>query len=295
MAIAVGPSSQPAGSQLQSGSAKPGSRHWYEKLFQWALVALKGLGWLLLWAVPLSLLLGLANLVHTAVSTDDKPSEAALKVIEKVADWPFVLLVLGFCAGLVYREQIGRLIDRVISLEGPGGWKAQTSQPSNSPAPPTLSPNPADLAPAGGTKTLTAPASVNLVTGEQVKVEEGKTPSVAATTEEDADLLRKALSDRDQAVWYWYFRYLSVFLVPLTQAVLRWFSIWTLPIPEADYHNWFAKSVPDHLQRQIMIDVLLQNGLLHKSDEGFVITDTGRRFLAFIGPTPNLAGVLGVS
>jgi hypothetical protein len=99
------------------------------------------------------------------------------------------------------------------------------------------------------------------------------------------ELAFNMLVEKDREVKYWWFMYLSFFLVPTTKSVLRWFAD-QIPLPTKEYYNEVWKTVvPDSKQREVMLMVLLHHGLIETKGLVLQITQYGRDFLTFIADT----------
>lgn len=98
--------------------------------------------------------------------------------------------------------------------------------------------------------------------------------------------------------WYeqaetWFYRYLDIFLVPLTKGVLQWFVGRDGPTTRQQFEATWMYLVPDPEQRETMLEVLLGNGLIQ--DHGGLIsaTEGGVKYfhhLAAMGALPMAPG-----
>ena len=135
----------------------------------------------------------------------------------------------------------------------------------------------------------TADADVINIEGERVELERqihdlAERANAAerdkVSTEEAAIQL---LTEKDREATYWHFMYLSLFLVPATKQVLYWFAQHGTPLTREYYHETWRPLVASPRDREVMMMVLLQNGLLQEVGSAVQISEHGRGFLQFIG------------
>ena len=93
----------------------------------------------------------------------------------------------------------------------------------------------------------------------------------------------KMIGEKDREKKYWWFMYLSLFLVPNTKLVLRWFATQATP-PTKEYYSEFWKAiVAESKLREVMLMVLIHHGLVVSEGPVLKVSQNGRDFLAFIG------------
>ena len=196
-----------------------------------------------------------------------------IEVLRILISWPVAILVIAFAAGAVFRSEISRLLERLGSLQFPGG-KAEFQQQAVGPEP------------TSGQQTKTEP-SANLITPEQKQDLDKRLEDVqrkAADEKKNLSVLYLELLARKQAeANHWFFEHLSVFLVPSTQSVLRWFTqpLLGIPLARQSYHQTWSRYISDSTQRETILSVLLQYRLLQEAPLGLLsITPLGQQFLA---------------
>jgi hypothetical protein len=92
--------------------------------------------------------------------------------------------------------------------------------------------------------------------------------------------LREIAEQQHRLARLWFYRYLSVFLVPMTQSVLRWFAQ-SGGVTQQVYDEAWKAIIPDNQQRAFTLSVLLRNDLVVDSGGLIRVTDHGHRFLLF--------------
>jgi hypothetical protein len=91
--------------------------------------------------------------------------------------------------------------------------------------------------------------------------------------------LKDVLTEKELEIIIWKFRYLDLFFVPTTKRVLEWFTIFTDGTSKTNYHESWKSTVTDPNQRNVMLNVLLQNGLLVDDEGNIKITHVGELFV----------------
>lgn len=176
----------------------------------------------------------------------------ALEYLKAVLTWPVAAVVIV----LLLRAAIRDLLARIASVKFPGG-ELQTRQPSeagagnaqvNTPAPPL-------------------PAGLTLQPHEQ-------------------DVLRQAFQAEHAAARLWEYRYLNLFLVPVTQRVLDWF-VGLGPVTTFDvYEAYWSQFITDVGQRKVIFDVLTSHHLVQPDGPILLVSDKGREYQTWRGPLP---------
>ncbi|MCL5291485.1 MAG: hypothetical protein M1548_03020 [Actinobacteria bacterium] len=210
---------------------------------------------LLVTAVLISVGIGVALVVAVAKS----PTRGAtfIQALQIMISWPVIIGALVLAAGLRYPQEIGYLI-RNVRYRTPSGGEIFTNQPEPPP---------------GETEFEIPSASDTdgLVLGEADKA------MLAGYT----NVLQEQLEEKYREAFYWWCKYLSVFLVPTTQLVLAWFEDQSIA-PTKEFYNEFWKTfISDSKQRETMLMVLLHHQLLESDSTVIRITEAGRSFLAF--------------
>lgn len=83
----------------------------------------------------------------------------------------------------------------------------------------------------------------------------------------------------------WKFEYLKLFYVPKTKNVLLWFAN-NSPQTRENYNRNWQILIPLITERNIIIDVLLQYGMIENNGINLKITTQGYSFLQYIGLIP---------
>jgi hypothetical protein len=197
-------------------------------------------------------------------------------VLKLIISWPFVAGALSLTFGIAFRYEISQFIQNIGLIRFPGG-EIRTTQAST----------PKD--------ELAAPPAITLTEDDQKIIREhieSLTKKAADAEQEKEQILNylidtltqknQELADKHKQVIYWWFQYLSLFLVPITQTVLQWFSSLQIA-PTKEYYNEAWKAVvTDANQREIMLMVLLHHGLLEANGPVLQVSQAGKDFLAFL-------------
>lgn len=105
-----------------------------------------------------------------------------------------------------------------------------------------------------------------------------------ATTEKDR--YQQLCSDAMLQGLFWKFNYLNLLFVPTTKQVLLWFSKTATPLPRQEFHDKWKTSIFDFGQRDTILNLLVQYGMLQESGTRLSLTPEGYSFLQFIGYIP---------
>lgn len=202
-----------------------------------------------------------------------------IEVLRIFVSWPFVILLLGSGFGYAFRSEIAQFLCNIASIKLPGGAEIRISQ-----LPPPSSETPEVKPPSG------PEPHVLTLSEEQQQAIKGHIESLAKEAtdakQEKEKLLETAsnlLIENNRTIRYWWFMYLSLFLVPTTKIVLRWFAV-QIPSPTKDYYSEVWKTVvADPKQREVILMVLLHHGLVETKGHLLQVTQNGRDFLTFIG------------
>lgn len=193
--------------------------------------------------------------------------------------WPFVALVLGLSFGFGFRAQIKQFLNNVASVRLPGGTEITTSQP-----PPPKSEtveDPAPPEPAEGVITL----NEEQLAAIRSHIEGLAKEAANAVQEKDSivETAIKLIEERDRDKKYWWFMYLSHFLVPNSKHVLRWFAFQPSPPTKEFYSEFWKPVIPESKERETIVMVLLHHGLIKSDGPVLNLSHDGRDFLLFIG------------
>lgn len=222
--------------------------------------------------------------VSLVVAVWQNPShgQVLVEVLQILVSWPMAIGLLGFSAGVAFRSELSGFLKRLGTIRLPGGTEISSAP---------LQPEPESESPiqkAGNTITLTrdqADAIRGVVQELYDKVQ---------CSERELQAVRNAafslLEKKELEAAYWKFEFLSVFLVPATQLVLRWFASHPRGSVTKEYYDGFWKVfITDSNQRDTILSVLLFYGLLMQEDHTLRISDVGMQFLAFLDAKSSLA------
>lgn len=171
-------------------------------------------------------------------------NRVAIDLLRLLLGWPVVigLLLVGFA--IWFRDEIGAFLANVGAIKT--RWaEIQMQQP----APPEGEPLPT--------------------------TEDG---DAQATDEDNREVIRAL----QRAVYFWFNRYLSVYLVPHTKQVLLWLSDQTTPIQSVAVWAEWGKVIQSPAEQQAVLTALLENGLVEWTRGMLRITENGRRFVKFM-------------
>ncbi len=162
---------------------------------------------------------------------------------------PTVVLIIAISFFTRFHEAIESFLKNVGSMKFPGGFEFQRqSQP--------------------------LPATEN-----ETKVLIDKTDNKKSSDVE------KQNTELINSVKYWKFSYLNQFFVLQTKNVLFWFSK-NAPQSKQSFEMIWAPYIPDKNQQNLILSVLLQNGMVKEKDGLIQITEEGLSFLQFTGHIP---------
>jgi len=162
---------------------------------------------------------------------------------------PTAILIITLSFFTRFQDAIESLLKNIGSMKFPGGFEFQRQNPT----PPIAE----------------AENKVLLEISETKKVSENE----------------KQYSELINSVRYWKFSYLNQFFVLQTKNVLSWFSRNPSQTRQS-YDIIWAPYVIDQNQRNLILSILLQNGMISEKDGSIHITEEGKSFLQFSGYIP---------
>jgi len=193
-----------------------------------------------------------------------------LGVGDAVLSWPVAVVVVA----LVFFKRFGAGLDfflrNIGSMKLPGGVEIQSQ---------AATPKESTSAGDDGSITLTSDQQAALQ-GFVTELEQRQ-----KLTEIDKSRLEEQFQEALRASVSWKFRYLTFYLVPNSKQVLYWFSQRS-PQSRSDFHTLWGLVIPHAHERDTILRVLLEHGLLHETDESLQITQEGYSFLQYIGLLP---------
>ena len=202
----------------------------------------------------------------------------ALDLLRIFISWPFMVFVLLCAFGYTFRSEIRQLLGNVVSIKLPGGAEILTLQPP----PATSETKEKEASPEPGPSVLTLTADQQVVIRAHI---EDLTKQISTVAEEKEAILKRAvelISEKQREVRYWWFMFLSLFLVPTTKNVLRWFAAQTIPPTKVYYDEVWKVIVLDAKQREVILMVLLHYSLVEFEGQTLEVSQIGRDFLAFL-------------
>lgn len=197
-----------------------------------------------------------------------------VQVASLVVSWPVAVALIA----LRFMARFGGAIDTYLRGLGriklPGGVELQSSQAASS-------------AEASGP----VPGSLVLSPEQQEEIRTAihEVEQQRSLSDEQRAALQQELTQMADIAIQWKFNYLNLFFVPSTKNVLLWFSN-ALPQSRASYDATWSTVISDQNQRDVILSVLLQYGLLCESNALVRIAPHGYSFLQFVGmipPTPD--------
>ncbi|MFC1621432.1 hypothetical protein ACFL2G_03910 [Candidatus Omnitrophota bacterium] len=194
----------------------------------------------------------------------------ALEYLKVFISWPVVMIIFGFLLCTKFRKEMAEFLKEICSIKFPGGTEIKTKQ-SSTPS--------KELE----TNKITLTKTEQGITEKYIKQLE---QSIIKKDEETGDIIstvRGILIEEQRKSLFWFFSYCNFFFAPMTKDVLKNFSISVFPIKKDTYHVIWNSMIKDENQREIILQVLLQNRMLVQKDGIISISDTGKAFLSFIG------------
>ncbi len=198
-------------------------------------------------------------------------AELVLEFLWVLLSWPVIVLALGTCFLVRFKEPIAALLDRIATIRFPGDGELLLPQASMN----VLAASRAEVVveavgQAAGTGVVQAVGEA--VTPQEVPV--GGAPDVA-----DGQRRR---SERENPT-LWEYRFLNYFLVARTQILLYWLAN-RQPTMIRTFDSWVMGSVRNPVERTAMLGALLNHHLIDIDDELITVTPKGREYLTWRGP-----------
>ncbi len=212
------------------------------------------------------------------------PVGPVVRLTEAILSWPVIALILGVLVLTRHREAIEHVI-RCGRVKLPGGVELQGQLPEK-------------IAPNGegdSEELVLLPdqqrALTDYIQGLTAQAEFSRAEAELSRAEAEMSRARveELQQDRNKAVFEsvsWEFRYHDCFFVPITKSALQWFALGP-PQRRAIFDVMFTNQVPDRRQRDTIVNVLLQAGMLEPQAGKLGVTKKGDAFLQFIGVHPS--------
>lgn len=166
----------------------------------------------------------------------------------KIVTWPIVVVVCAF----IFRKPISGLIEKIRDLKAPGVGISTCQEATQG--------------------LQKSPESLIIETFVKREIEH------LNTIQSKDDIIHQLWTERVR----WEFDYLNLFLVAKTKTVLRFLAQRIPPITREDYLKAWPQDQQE--QRDIVLNVLLDNGLVVDSSGILLVTDKGIAFNQFVSP-----------
>jgi hypothetical protein len=212
------------------------------------------------------------------------PVGPVVRLTETILSWPVIALILGILVLTRHREAIEHVI-RYGRVKLPGGVELQGQLPEKT------APNGE-----GDSEELVLPpdqqrALTDYIQGLAAQAEFSRADAELSRAEAEMSRARTEELQQDlyKAVFEsvsWEFRYHDCFFVPTTKNALQWFALGP-PQSRAVFDVMFVSQIPDRRQRDTVVNVLLQAGMIEPQAGKLGITKKGDAFLKFIGVHPS--------
>lgn len=190
-----------------------------------------------------------------------------IEVLRILISWPLVVGVLGLLGGGEFRRELRDLVARIKSIRA-GSFQLDLDQAQDRPN--KIEPGQEDT------------TSIRL-TKEQIAIIRSKIDELFKLKEREKEAAMNLVTQLQTEIAFWQFEFLSVFLVPMTQNVLRWFAgLQNVQATKEFYHQTWRDIVKDGGQRDTMLSVLLSYGLLVQEGDALKITEKGMQFLGYV-------------
>lgn len=176
----------------------------------------------------------------------------------------FFFLILFFV--VIFRKEIGRLIDRTGSIKFPGGSELSTSQQEKAKED-SIQNNSTDIKSIN--HNVEMPQGINL-NPDQVK-----------------ELREFILSERANA-FLWEYRFLNYYLVPMTQRVLDWLISNVGSTSIHLYNSVWLPLIPDQKERVAILGALSNHSLIQIDGEKITVNEKGKEYAEWRGKLPEI-------
>lgn len=193
-----------------------------------------------------------------------------VEIIKAVA-WPVTVLTLFLIFFSKFRGAFDYFLRNIRTLNFPGGSVETQDASSGSGGSPKEDKE--------GVITLTKEQTGYLE--EYIKNLQEEHSLVSKQTQN----LQAELANAHVYTFAWKFEYLKLFYVPKTKNVLLWLSS-NSPQTRDDYNKSWQFLIPSVMERNVILDVLLQYGMIESDGLNLNIAGQGYSFLQYIGLIP---------
>lgn len=194
-----------------------------------------------------------------------------VRLASLLISWPVAIIVLALVILSRFRASIDFFLRNIRAVNFPGGNVQVQSQPSGT-----------------GDAKEEDPGDAIQLTHEQSeelsKFISELQQNLNLASKEKGDLEKQVIHAYRQA-YEWKFAYLNSFYVLNTKNVLSWFSRFS-PQTKQSFNQCWQQTIPDNDERNVILDVLVQYGMLQSDGISYQITTQGYHFLQYIGYIP---------
>lgn len=225
--------------------------------------------WLLFSAVAASaLLFGLPILLSNLGLLEISDS---LRLLTVLFSWPIAVVIIGLFFMGRFHGAIDFLLRNIGSMKFPGGIEIQRQdQPS-----PVKDENDIE-----GALVSVSSESHDKLDDVLTEIRQDQKLSEVEIQQLKQQYLQVAVTAK-----FWKYSYLNLLFVPQTKNVLTWFAR-SVPQTRQSYDTLWTPYILDQNQRNTILSVLLQNGMLLEEGGQLRISEEGYAFLQFIGSVP---------
>jgi hypothetical protein len=175
-----------------------------------------------------------------------------IKFLSIIISWPVVILIVILIFFSKFRDSFDYYLRNIKSVKLPGGTEIQSQTP----------------APMKGQRKI-----------DKLIKELSESPKSSKFEQELAD---KTLDNAIKEIFDWKFKYLNLFLIPNSKVALKWFSKFRSPVTREIFHKAWSRTSSDKNQRNIILDVLIQNELISENRDELIIEELGNAFLEYL-------------
>ena len=195
-----------------------------------------------------------------------------VRLASLLISWPVAIMVIALVVLSRFRASIDFFLRNIRAVNFPGGNVQVQSQPSGT--------GDAKEEDPGDTIQLSQEQSEELS-----KFISELQQNLNLASKEKGDLEQQVIHAYRQA-YEWKFAYLNTFYVLNTKNVLSWFSRFS-PQTKQFFNQYWQQTIPDNDERNVILDVLVQYGMLQSDGINYQITTQGYHFLQYIGYIPS--------
>jgi len=223
-----------------------------------------------------AIIISVGLVASTVVVVWQSPTQGQtlIDVLRILLSWPVVVGVIAFAFGIVFCNELSDFLKRVGTIRLPGGTEISSS--------PSQARTDTKDTEAKEEKAITLTTEQQEIINQHIK---GLQEKIAGNELEREELFKTAsnlLEEKQREVIFWWFEFLSLFLVPTTQLVLKWFSTQATAPTKTFYDEFWKPIITDTKQREIILMVLLHHGLVTQDGVTLKISDAGRQFLVYV-------------